>query len=215
MSGRPGDVGLFGLLSGLLVYPGEQWRLELDAIGRDAAELTSRRGRRAIREFLDRIEAMRPAELERHYVETFDFDRQATLHLTFHRYGDRRERGTQLARLVGHYAEAGFEIDGGELPDYLPVVLEFADLAGSDAAAVVLHELREPIELVRGRLRENGSPYAALLDAICAELPSLTRAQRQTIRSLVEAEPPLELVGLPTYGDEVTEATLPTECGAP
>lgn len=213
MSAEAPAVGFFGLLSGLLVYPDEEWRAELEALGLGAAELTSRRGRRSIREFLTRIEDMAPAELERHYVEVFDFDRRATLHMTFHRYGDRRERGTQLARLVGHYAQAGFEIAGGELPDYLPVVLEFADLAHADRSATVLNELREPIELVRERLGEVGSPYAALFDALCGELPSLSRAQRQAIRTLAEAEPPVELVGLPTYGDEAVDAALPSECG--
>ena len=53
----------------------------------------------------------------------------ASLHLTYHTHGDRRQRGLELVRLKRRYAEAGLPFEGGELPDYLPVLLEFASLA--------------------------------------------------------------------------------------
>lgn len=181
-----------GTLSRLLDYPtASLWELEAADAGDSAP--------RAIRRFLASLEGLDLGELEREYVETFDFDRRASLYLTFHTYGDRRQRGLELVRLKRRYAGAGLTLAEGELPDYLPVVLEFADLAPEPGLAL-LAELREPVELVRSRLRERESRYAPLLDAVVASLPALTRRQAALVRRLAEEGPPRELVGLEPAG---------------
>lgn len=181
-----------GTLSRLLDYPtASLWELE----AADAGDSSTR----AIRRFLASLEGLDLGELEREYVETFDFDRRASLYLTFHTYGDRRQRGLELVRLKRRYAGAGLTLAEGELPDYLPVVLEFADLAPEPGLAL-LAELREPVELVRSRLRERESRYAPLLDAVVASLPALTRRQAALVRRLAEEGPPRELVGLEPAG---------------
>lgn len=146
-------------------------------------------------------------ELQRAYVETFDFDRRASLHLTYHTHGDRRQRGLELVRLKRRFAEAGLPLTGPELPDYLPVLLEFADLAPGGEA--LLAELRGPIELVRSALSQAGSPYALLLDAICDRLPRLTRRQEAEIRRLAEEGPPAELVGLEPFAEAPEPVVAP------
>lgn len=145
-------------------------------------------------------------ELRREYVETFDFDRRASLHLTYHTHGDRRQRGLELVRLKRRFAEAGLPLTGSELPDYLPVLLEFADLAPDGKGEALLAELRGPIELVRSALAAKGSPYALLLDAVCERLPRLTRSQAAAIRRLAEEGPPAELVGLEPFAPAPVEA---------
>ena len=109
-------------------------------------------------------------------MRTFDFDRRASLHLTYHTHGDRRQRGLELVRLKRRYREAGLPLEGGELPDYLPVLLEFAALAPEEGAEL-LGELRTPLELVRARLHEPRARTPALLDALVAALPRATRGQ--------------------------------------
>jgi len=141
-------------------------------------------------------------ELQAAYVQTFDFDRRASLHLTYHTHGDRRQRGLELVRLKRRYAEAGLPLTGGELPDYLPVLLEFAALAPAEGEAL-LNELRVPLELVRARLHATESPYADLLDALVGALPKRTRAQAAAARRLAEEGPPAELVGLEPFAAEV------------
>lgn len=141
-------------------------------------------------------------ELQREYVETFDFDRRACLHLTYHTHGDRRQRGLELVRLKRRFAEAGLPLTGGELPDYLPVLLEFADLAPEGLGVALLAELRGPIELVRAALEGRRSPYALVLDTVCVRLPRLTRRQEAEIRRLAEEGPPAELVGLEPFVPE-------------
>jgi nitrate reductase delta subunit len=137
-------------------------------------------------------------ERQAEYVRTFDFDRRATLHLTYHTLGDRRRRGLELVRLKRRYAEAGFELDAAELPDYLPVMLEFAALA-PEVGEALLNEHRPAIELVRARLHERRSPYAELLDALVAALPRATKAQLAAARRTAEEGPPTELVGLEPF----------------
>jgi nitrate reductase delta subunit len=139
--------------------------------------------------------------LQEEYVRTFDFDRRASLHLTYHAHGDRRQRGLELVRLKRRFAGAGLALGEEELPDYLPVLLEFAALA-PEHGEPLLAELREPIELVRARLHETESRYAGVLDAIVRRLPKLTPAQAEAIRRLALEGPPSELVGLEPFGAE-------------
>ena len=137
-------------------------------------------------------------ELQAAYVQTFDFDRRASLYLTYHTHGDRRQRGLELVRLKRRFADAGLPLDGNELPDYLPVLLEYSAREPDDGEAL-LNELRVPIELVRSRLHEKESPYAELLDRLVGALPRRTRAQAEEARRLAQEGPPAELVGLEPF----------------
>jgi nitrate reductase delta subunit len=191
-------VSAFAVLSRLLDYPRADLReLAVEDVGEAPV-------RRAVDRFLASLDGVGLRELEREYVETFDFDRRASLYLTFHTLGDRRQRGLELVRLKRRYAGAGLTLADWELPDYLPVVLEFADLAPGPGRAL-LAELREPLELVRARLRERESRYAVLLDGLVAGLPGLTRAQAERLRRLAEEGPPAELVGLEPAGAAPSE----------
>ena len=123
------------LLSALLLYPGTELADALDEL-EQAADGDGR-----IERFLGWVARTPLGELRQTYVETFDFDRRAGLHLTYHILGDRRQRGLELVRLKRRYAAAGFPLSGGELPDYLPVMLEFAPLVPAEGEAM-LNELR-------------------------------------------------------------------------
>ncbi|HSJ73317.1 MAG TPA: nitrate reductase molybdenum cofactor assembly chaperone [Miltoncostaeaceae bacterium] len=185
-----------GVISLLLQYPSAETVRARDEL---AHGLSRSRGAAAasVRSFAERTEGVPLAELQRSYVTTFDFDARASLHLTYHLYGDQRRRGEALIALKRRYAEHGLRLEeGAELPDYLPVVLEFAELAPDGAGRRLLTELREPLELVRGRLRELESPYVALLDAVVGQLPRLSGRQRERLADLAAEGPPTELVGL-------------------
>lgn len=182
----------FKLLSLLLQYPGD----ELLAARAEVAE-AARGG--PLARFAAWWAGEEPGELRRTYVETFDFARRNSLYLTYHVHGDRRQRGIALLRLKQRYAAAGLELTDGELPDYLPVMLEFAALAPADAGLAALAESRDAIELVRASLHQAGSPYALLLDAVAEMLPGLTGAQAARVRRLAAEGPPSEQVGLEPF----------------
>lgn len=180
------------LLSVLLQYPDAELLVAWDELERAAA------GASAIERFLAWQRETPLGGLQETYVRTFDFDRRASLHLTYHTHGDRRQRGLELVRLKRRYAQAGLPLGGGELPDYLPVLLEFAALVPEQGEAL-LNELRAPLELVRSRLHQTESQYADLLDALVATLPKPTKAQLAAAHRLADEGPAAELVGLEPF----------------
>lgn len=185
------------LASLLLQYPSAELRQAL--IDSRDAQLGDERTVAALRPLLDRCRSATLGELQRDYVEDFDFARRSSLHLTYHLHGDRRQRGVALLRLKQAYAAAGMEPSGTELPDYLPLMLEFAALAPEPAGIELLAEHRVAIELVRRSLRDQGSVWAAALDVVDRSLPGLTRRQLSRLRRLMAEGPPTEQVGLEPF----------------
>lgn len=187
------------LVSLLLQYPSAELREGLSALERSDLEALGR-CRGPVEQLLERYRAEPLEETQRRYVETFDFSKQRALYLTYHLHGDRRQRGIALLRLKQAYAAAGFELSSSELPDFLPLMLEFAALASDDAGRDLLEEHRVAIELVRAALHESRSPYAALLDVVAERLPGLTRRQVAKLKRLAAEGPPSEEVGLEPFG---------------
>jgi nitrate reductase delta subunit len=186
----------YKLLSVLLRYPDERLvagRAEIEAA---VAALPAAEG---LRRFTAYLAGRTQLELAAAYVETFDLRRHTSLYLTYYLHGDTRKRGMALLRLKRLYAAAGLELAGGELPDYLPLMLEFAALAPDGAGETLLREHRSGLELLRRGLRDAESPYAAVLDALCAGLPRLSTLERERIRSLAAGGPPSEQVGLEPF----------------
>jgi nitrate reductase delta subunit len=153
----------------------------------------------AVEPFLRFVRETPLAERQRRYVETFDLDRRATLHLTYYLLGDTRKRGLALLRLKRLYAAAGLPFDTNELPDYLPALLEFAALAAAGYGPTLLGEHRLALELLRLRLAELESPWACLLERLCASLPRLLSPERDRLARLLAEGPPGEQVGLEPF----------------
>ncbi|MFC4012280.1 nitrate reductase molybdenum cofactor assembly chaperone [Nonomuraea purpurea] len=169
----------------LLAYPDERFWHRLPLI-EEAAEPH-------FGTFLRLASDLGPGELAAHYVETFDLHRRCCLYLTYYTDGDTRRRGESLAALKGRYRAAGWELMDDELPDFLPVMLEFAALDPSGMA--LLHEHRAGLELLQAALTDRRSPYAHVIGTLCASLPPLGAAQRAAVQRLAVAGPPAESVG--------------------
>ncbi|MEV5575071.1 nitrate reductase molybdenum cofactor assembly chaperone [Spirillospora sp. NPDC052269] len=141
-----------------------------------------------------------PEALERHYVEMFDLRRKSSLYVTYYLHGDTRRRGMALLTLNQRYRAAGWDTGGGELPDHLPVVLEFAALAGPGDGEAPLRQHRRGLELIHRALSDSASPYRHVLAALLTLLPPSTEADREAVARLVAEGPPNEDVGLDPYG---------------
>ena len=178
----------YKLCSLMLCYPDE----ELLAARRDLARETPP----MLESFCRWWIAEDPLALQQHYVETFDLDKRCGLYLSYSGEGDRRARGTSLLRLKRMYRAAGLPLEGSELPDYLPVMLEFAASARDGMGSLVLREHRAALELLRAALHEHGTPYAEVLDAVCVTVGEPSAADRARAVQLAAAGPPSELVGL-------------------
>ena len=189
------------LASLLLQYPSEATRQAATLAARSDVAIEPTRGRRAerLRELCRWYAARELAELEREYVECFDFDKRTSLHLTYHVHGDRRQRGVALLRLKERFRAAGLEPPEDELPDYLPVLLEFWALAGEAAGPELMEEHRVALELVRAALLDRGSPFAEALEAVLDGLPRLGAAKLARVRRLAAEGPPSEEVGLEPF----------------
>lgn len=107
-----------------------------------------------------------PLEAESDYVELFDRGRRTALHLFEHVHGDSRERGPAMVGLGRTYEAAGLILAEGELPDYLPVVLEFVSTQPVREARAFLGEMAHIFNGIFGALQQRGSAYASVLGAL-------------------------------------------------
>ncbi|MGI5459402.1 nitrate reductase molybdenum cofactor assembly chaperone [Streptomyces sp. CA-249302] len=156
----PSDAVLYQAAALCLTYPDEDFRARLPLLREAAPQL---------REFVDHAAVTPPQELAAHYVQVFDFKNRHSLYLSWWQDGDTRRRGMSLVRFKDVYRAAGLEFSGEELPDFLPAVLEFAARTGDTD---LLTEHRAGLEQLRSRLTAFGTPYASVLDAVCAALPT-------------------------------------------
>lgn len=184
----------------LLDYPDEFLLARADLLRSASQQLTPAVGG-SIRAFLDHLESTPLPELQSDYVETFDTRRRCNLFLTYFAHGDTRKRGMALLRFKQSYLRAGFELDDGELPDHLCVVLEFAATVDQDIGRDLMLDHRAGLELLRLSLRDMGSAWAHLIDAVTATLPPLRGDERDAVRRLAAEGPPEEEVGLAPFAN--------------
>ena len=138
-----------------------------------------------------------PATVQNHYVEIFDLSRRHTLYLSYYTDGDTRRRGESLMMIKQRYRRSGFLVDThGELPDYLPLILEYAARVDPRDGAELLQDFRRSLELLRLALVDKATPYAGVVAAVCATLPGPSPRDRQAVMAMAAAGPPTETVGL-------------------
>jgi len=188
----------------LLDYPGEELADRLGLVARAVAELPPRLAV-PLEETRARLAATPLADLQADYVDTFDSRRRHNLFLTYFAHGDTRKRGMALLRFKQAYRESGVELGddgelaGGELPDHLCVVLEYAATVDRERGRTLLLDHRAGLEVLRLSLAERGSRWAGAVQAVTATLPPLGGDEVEAIRRLAAEGPPAEEVGLTPY----------------
>jgi len=158
----------FKAIAALLDYPSADLLDALDDILRAVAEEPGVPPlvRARIEQVADDFWSADLITLQERYVETFDRSRRSSLHLYEHLHGEGRDRGMAMVTLAQLYRLHGYEMAGGELPDYLPLLCEFLGEIPTTAAVSILAETTDILEAIRRRLVEKASPYAALLEAL-------------------------------------------------
>jgi len=163
-------VRLYKLLSVLLEYPTAELIEHLGEIEGTVPALEQATGedREALRTFLAWARGLPPTELQAHYVKTFDLTPDNALYLTHHLFEEQdRARGPALVRLSEYFTQQGFEIDRGELPDYLPLILEYVStLPDMASASGFLEQTTEVANVLAKNLTAMESPYASLLSIV-------------------------------------------------
>jgi nitrate reductase delta subunit len=175
-------------LAWLLRYPDAGLRAALpaiiDALRKEAALSAARLDELDL--FATRLATQPALRIEADYVDLFDRSRQSALHLFEHVHGDSRERGPAMIDLVQTYERAGLHLAEGELPDYLPVVLEFASTQPPAAARAFLAETAHIVRTIFSALAKRNSGYASVLAA------ALDLAGERAEPVVVADEPPLD-----------------------
>lgn len=160
----------FRALAALLTYPDEALVAAAAEIASalDAERLVTGADRRALDPLLAELAGGDLFDLQERYVLLFDRTRSLSLHLFEHVHGDSRERGPAMIELRELYLARGLALAGNELPDYLPVFLEFLAQLPLDEARRFLAEPLHVLAAIETRLRKRDSAYAAVFRALQA-----------------------------------------------
>ena len=156
------------VLAALLGYPNAEMRShlpEMRELLRDERVLAHSR-LSELDALMDGLRRADPLQAEADYVELFDRGRSTSLHLFEHVHGDSRERGPALIDLGQTYEKAGLILAEGELPDYLPAVLEFVSTQPVREAKAFLGEMVHIFNAIFGALQHRDSAYASVLGAL-------------------------------------------------
>lgn len=195
-------------LAALLSYPTAELQsatAEIAGILRDES-LIEEAPRAALAGFLRELATSDLYELQERYVSLFDRGRSVSLHLFEHVHSESRDRGQAMVDLLGLYAERGLEVTAGELPDFLPLFLEFLSLLPVAEAQALLGEPAAILRVLAERLQRRDGGYAAVMQAVAA----LARAP-QSGASAIPDEDPDDLAALDATWEEAAVRFGPGE----
>jgi nitrate reductase delta subunit len=191
MLSRPApSAGTLRVLAALLSYPDAERRSHLPEMAKILRrEQALSAGRLAeLDALIAKLSGKDPFDVEADYVHVFDRGRATSLHLFEHVHGDSRDRGPAMIDLAQTYAEAGLFLAEGELPDFLPVALEFTSTQPPRNARAFLAEMAHILNAIFAALRQRRSAYASVLGALL----ELAGEKAQPVQ--VAAEEPLDAV---------------------
>ena len=178
------------VLARLLSYPDAELRSHLpamhDALHTERAITLKRLAELDV--LMDTLASGDPLDTEAAYVHLFDRGRATSLHLFEHVHGDSRDRGPAMIDLAQTYEKAGLFLAEGELPDFLPVVLEFTSTQPPREARAFLAEMAHIFNAIFAALEQRGSAYASVLGALI----ELAGEKAQPVQ--VPAEEPIDTV---------------------
>lgn len=161
---------IYKVLSVLLEYPDQELIDNLPEIRAivDGSTYIDAEQRVGLRKFLDHLSSMPLTEIQVEYVNTFDRTPEHSLHLTHHLFGEEtdRDRGPALIDLGEMFKEYGVKTVTNELPDYLPLLLEFTSQLDDSEATVFLSDIGKVLKTLTENLTKANSPYAAPLSII-------------------------------------------------
>ncbi len=164
---------MFRLFSALLSYPDERLIDSIEDFRRECARLSKWALTSKLNHFFEALETIPLITIQESYTSAFDFSADTCLYLTYHKYGETSERGAALSKLRQLYKVEGYEQLNSELPDYLPLVLEFLSVCSDEASSIVLRKHISHISIISERLKQIGHPYACVMESLllsCREL---------------------------------------------
>jgi nitrate reductase delta subunit len=192
----------FKVISILLTYPESDWLAALPELEEALATEADFNGeaRTKLAPLFAQLQQTELIPLQENYVATFDRNPSHSLHLFEHIHGESRDRGSAMIDLLEEYWKHDFDASATELPDYVPLFLEFLSLLPSDEALVLLGDAVHVLATIGRKLDANGSPYATAFQLLEALSPVAAQELAEPpVRDMDEA---MELFGPTTDGVE-------------
>jgi len=178
------------VLSALLSYPTQALQAAMPDLKAaiDEEGLLPGAARRMLEPLLVEIANADLYELQERYVLLFDRTRSLSLHLFEHVHGESRDRGQAMINLKAQYEDAGLHIDAAELPDFVPLFLEFVSTRPRPEAYELLGQPAHIFAVLAERLRKRRSVYEAVFRALLALATAKPRAD-EVSALLTEPDP--------------------------
>jgi nitrate reductase delta subunit len=196
-------------LSLSLSYPTAELQAAMPEIGQvfGADPRISPDTRAALQTLTDRLAQGDLYDLQESYVMLFDRSRTLSLNLFEHVHGESRDRGGAMVSLIETYREGGFEPATSELPDHLPVLLEFLSTRPSSEARETLADAAHIVDALSARLQRRESGYAAAFAALLQLAGSQSDAEAVAEMLARPDDDPTDLAALDAVWEE-TEVTF-------
>jgi len=158
-------MNLYLILSRLLDYPSQEL---YDNLGQIEALITDidDAEKSTIMSLVNWMGGQDITSLQGTYVNTFDMKPEHDLHLTHHLFGDENGRGPALIDLAEHYKASGLQHIDNEIPDFLPLILEYVSTLDKFQARVFLADAAKVLKVIADNLAKAQSPYAGILRLI-------------------------------------------------
>jgi len=192
----------FKVISLLLCYPESDWLAALPELEDALTEEADFNGDAAVR-MAPLFKQLRETELialQESYVATFDRNPSHSLHLFEHIHGESRDRGSAMIDLLNEYWKYDFDASASELPDYVPLFLEFLSLLPTEEALTLLGDAVHVLATIGRKLDANGSPFATAFQVLEALSPVAPQELAEPpVRDMDEA---MELFGPSVDGVE-------------
>jgi nitrate reductase delta subunit len=180
----------FKVLSALLTYPSEELVAAAPLFGAvlDAEGLVPAAAREKLDKLIGELATGDLYDLQERYGLLFDRSRSLALHLFEHVHGESRDRGQAMVDLKAVYEKAGFSIAANDLPDFIPLFLEFLSTQPLDAARDLLAQPAHILAAIAERLERRRSGYKAVFDALVAIAED--KPEREAVEELLKGPDP-------------------------
>lgn len=174
------DPGCLKLISYLLQYPDEEFLTQLSSLKAVLAAWPDAAVRRGLEPFIQYLAGSEPLQLQEAYTAAFDLTPATSMNLTYHLGGDDEKRGRMLAQLQQIYRQEGYESGDGDLPDYLPLLLEFYSQQPHWIDYGLSRKILATLKPLAARLAEDRNPYAAVFEIVARQLAAKEDRAPQT-----------------------------------
>ena len=160
------ESNYFKMISFLLQFPDEAYFKTLPALHSVVEKMNRDLYRASIVVFLKDIEAYDALQVQEQYTALFDMSPSTTLNMTYHLWGDSEKRARLLTSLQQEYASADLEKSTSELPDYLPLILEYMAIVPHAKRSDVIKKSLQGLDTLFERLKPVAPSYARLLEPL-------------------------------------------------